>query len=210
MKEREIILEKKWSHYAKIQVGLRFRESRECFGGEKTSFYRERMREMKSEIALKLFKENTSRWIKDLSKICWALFICRGANENLSTAKMPQWIEELSRSYRPDKNLINGLRIYREAIETNSKEFWWIEDALISFEKRSPRGLIDSYLLRSVKKLSSLIKTGFSKRGKTQIWMQSSKSYSTKYPNNILSSQKHLSRKKCKAYKIQNTHTHTK
>ena len=133
MKEREIKLEKKWSHYAEIQVGLRFRESRECFGGEKTSFYRERMREMKSEIALKLFKENTSRWIKDLSKICWALFICRGAIENLSTVKMPQWIEELSRSYQPDRNLINGSRIYREAIgqaETFSMDQEFVEKLL--------------------------------------------------------------------------------
>ena len=126
---------------------------------------------MKSEIVLKLFKENASRWIKDLSRICRALildrFICRGAIENLLTAKMPQWIEKLSRS--PGKNFINGSRICREVIETNSKKFQWIEDALRSIEKRSPMGSIDSCLLRSIEKLSSLIKTGFSKRGKTQI-----------------------------------------
>ena len=39
---------------------------RECLGGEKTSFCLERIREMKSEIALKLFKEIEARWIEDL------------------------------------------------------------------------------------------------------------------------------------------------
>ena len=43
------------------------------------------------------------------------------AIENLSTAKAPQWIEQLSKSYRPDRNFLDGLRIYQEVIETNSK-----------------------------------------------------------------------------------------
>ena len=49
-------------------MGLRFRERRECLGGEKTSFCRQRMREMKFEIVLKLFKETVSLWIEDLSR----------------------------------------------------------------------------------------------------------------------------------------------
>ena len=41
---------------------------RKCLGAEKTSFCQKRLREMKSEIALNLFKENASRWIEDLSR----------------------------------------------------------------------------------------------------------------------------------------------
>ena len=80
---------------------------------------------MRTDFALKLYKEIAARWIE----------ICRGAIENLLTAKEPQWIEQLSRSYRADKNFLNGSRICREAIETNSRKLWWIEDALRPIEK---------------------------------------------------------------------------
>ena len=50
--------------------------------------------------------------------------IYRGAVENLLTAKIPRWIKKLSSSYRLDRNFLDGLRISREAIETNSK---WLD-----------------------------------------------------------------------------------
>ena len=73
--------------------------------------------------------------IELLSRICW------GSIENLSMAKIPQWIEQLSWSYQPNRNFLDGSRICREAIETNSKKFRWIEDALRSVEKKKPKGL---------------------------------------------------------------------
>ena len=76
-------------------------------------------------------------------------------------------VELQSSCYWPDKNFLDGSRISREAIKTNSRKFQWIENAMRSIEKRSPKVLIDTYLSRSVKKLLSLIKIGFSKRGKT-------------------------------------------
>ena len=42
--------------------------------------------------------------------------------ENLSMAKKPQWIKKLSRNYRTDRNFLDGSRICREAIETNSRK----------------------------------------------------------------------------------------
>ena len=86
-------------------------------------------------------------------------------------SRIYQWQKYLdgSNSYQPGRTFLDGSRICREAIETNSRKFRWIEKAIRSIEKRSPRSSIDSYLSRSVEKLSSLIKTGFSKRGKTQI-----------------------------------------
>ena len=65
------------------------------------------------------------------------------------------------------------------------------------------------WIEEAVEKLSSLIKTSFSKRGKKHKNECNQASYSTKDPNNILSSQKHLLTQKCKAFMIQNTHTHT-
>ena len=47
--------------------------------------------------------------------------IYQGAIENLSIAKLPRWIKQLSSSYRPNRNFLDGSRIYREAIETNSE-----------------------------------------------------------------------------------------
>ena len=109
--------------------------------------------------------------------------------------KIPRWIEQLSRIYRPNRNFLNGSRICRKAIETNSRKLRWIEDVLRSVKKRSPRVSIVSYLSRSVKKLLSLIKTVFQRREK-HINECNQASYSTKYSNNILSFQKHLSTRK--------------
>ena len=38
-----------------------------CLEGKKTFCYRERMREMKFDFALKVFRQKASRWIEDLS-----------------------------------------------------------------------------------------------------------------------------------------------
>ena len=76
-----------------------------------------------------------------------------------------------------------------------------------SVEKKKPKGSIGSYLSRFVKKLSSLIKTIF-QRGEKHINEYGQASYSTKDPNNILNSQKHLSTRKMQSIKDPNRYTH--
>ena len=78
---------------------------------------------------------------------------------------MSQWIE-------------NQLRNYRDKVQ----KVWWIKIALTSIETRRNRGSIDSNLSRGVKKLSRCTKTvfqrkknSFSKKKRTQTWMQSKK-----------------------------------
>ena len=148
------------------------------------------MREMKTNFALKLFKEIAAQWIED----------------RLSTkSRQIESVEVLSRICRRQNKELDGLRICQASIEqTESKEFWlngskklsrfyqeetqksrwikklsrsyqdkfqiaqWIKDAIRSVKKKSPRVSIDSYLSRFVEKLLSLIKIDFSKRGKTQ------------------------------------------
>ena len=64
MRENEIIPVKKRPHKAENQLRLRFREKRECLGGERVGFCRERSKRNEPDFALDLFKENTSRWIE--------------------------------------------------------------------------------------------------------------------------------------------------
>ena len=90
------------------------------------------------EIVLTLYIEiPVSRWIKR----CWELL--RSYRE-VSTAKCPRWIEGLSRIYWANKNFLDGLRICREAIKTNSQKLRWIKIAITTIEKRSLKGSIDS------------------------------------------------------------------
>ena len=60
-------------------------------GEKKEVFCWKKSKRNEFDFALDLFKENASRWIKDLSWFCWALiiykWICRGAIENLLMAK---------------------------------------------------------------------------------------------------------------------------
>ena len=111
------------------------------------------------------------------------------------------------------QNHLDGSNNYREAI-SQVEPFSIhrrIKIVIISVEKRSPRVSIDSYLSRFIEKLLNLIKTSFSKRRNTHRNECNQASYSTKDPSNMLSSQKHLSKKKknAKHSKIQNTHTYT-
>ena len=67
-------------------------------------------------------KLNRLRGVEKLSSTkSRQIWICQGAVENLSTTKSPRWIEKLSRSYWPDRNFLDGSRICRKAIKTNSR-----------------------------------------------------------------------------------------
>ena len=75
-------------------------------------------------------------------------------------------------------------------------------------QTRRKRGSIHSNLSKGIEKLSRCAKTVFQRREKHKHECNQT-CYSTKDPNNILSSQKHLSSRKMSSIQIQNTHTHT-
>ena len=126
----------------------------------------------------------------------------------MSIAKWPRWIKQLSSIYRAYRNYLNRSRSCQDAIETNSQKLRWIENAITAIEKGRSKGLINSLAVERCLEAIEKLKNSFSKKRKTQIWMQSS-IYSTKDPNNILSSQNHLLTRKMSSIYIQNTHTHT-
>ena len=85
----------------------------------------------------------------------------------------------------------------------------WIEIALTSIETRRKMGLMDSNLSRGVEKFSRCAKTVFQRREKHRHECNQT-CYSTKDPNNILSSQKHPSTIKNDGHlDPKHTHTHT-
>ena len=115
-----------------------------------------------------------------------------------------------SNSYRANRNFLDGSRIYREAIETNSRKFRWIENVIRSVEKSNPWVSINSYLSRSVEKLLRWAKIVFQRREKHKNECNQA-CYPTKDPNNILNFQNHLStRKNVKHLDPKHTHTYTK
>ena len=82
--------------------------------------------------------------------------------------------KKISSIYQEYRNFLDGSRSCWKAIKTNSQKLWWIENAIIVIEKGRLRGLIDSLAIERYEKLSRLLKNSFSKKRKTQIWMQSS------------------------------------
>ena len=114
-----------------------------------------------------------------------------------------------SRSYWGDKNFLDGSRSCREAIKKNSQKPRWIENAIIAIEKESLKGSIDSQLSRGIQQLSRLLKNSFSRIEKHRYECNQA-CCTTKDPNNILNSQKHLStHKNVQLRVLKHTHTHT-
>jgi len=136
-----------------------------------------------------------SRSVESCRALILDRYIYRGAIEHLSTEKKPRWIEQLSRSYREDRNFLNGLRISREVIEKNSKKFWWIKNVIRSVEKSNPRVSINRFLSRAIEKLSRWAKIVFQRREKHRNECNQA-CYSAKDPTNILSFKNHLSTRK--------------
>ena len=155
--------------------------------------------------ALNLDKYEILSWnsVKVLSRIC------RGAVENLSMAKSPRWIKKLSRSYRPDRNFLDESRICQETIETNSKKFQWIENAIRSVEVKSPRGSIDRKRSRICRDAVELDKKQFFKERKnTKKWMQTSKLLNQRSNQHFKLSKSSLDKKMQSIHRSKN-HTHT-
>ena len=79
----------------------------------------------------------------------------------------------------------------------------------IEIGREKAKVLIDSYLPRSVEKLSCLIKTDFSRRRKTHKWMQSSKLFNQRSKQHFKLSKTSLNKKNVKHLDPKHTHTHT-
>ena len=97
------------------------------------------------------------------------------------------------RSYRAFIKHTKSSSMDQEAIETKSQKPWWIEIAIIATKKRSLRGSIDSLAVERYQEAIEITKKQFFKEEKYEC---NQICYSTKDPNNILSSQNHLSIRK--------------
>ena len=117
----------------------------------------------------------------------------------MSTAKIHQWIEQLSARQKLSQWIENLSRSYDSSMDRRCDKIC---------QKRSPRVLIDSYLSRICQEAVELDKKQFLKRKKnTQKWMQPSKLLNQD-PNNILNFQKHhLTRKMQSIHDSKHTHT---
>ena len=118
---------------AEYHMGREILVRKECFGWErKDSVEREVKKwDLICTFALNIKHSSMDRGIyRDLSSIkSWQNWICRGAVENLSMAKSPRWIENLSRSYQLDKELRKLAR--------------WIEEAVKNLLRRNPEVSMD-------------------------------------------------------------------
>ena len=164
----------------------------EVFGREKRDFLLREIREKweKKKCAEPLYRNmklDGSRAIEDLLSTNSRQTYMSRCYRELSKAKKLRWIKQLSSIYWADRKFLDGSRICIEAIETNSKKFWWIEIVLTSVEKGRSKVLIDSKLLRVVEKLLRCAKTVFQRREKHKNECNQA-CYSTKDPVNIISS----------------------
>ena len=138
---KEIIPNEEHKVWAENQVGNIKRLSEKCLGERKEIFYREKWRENHAEA---IYKKHEARWIESCRGLILNKFIYQGAIKSYQTAKKSRWIKQLSSIYWVDRKFLNGSRIYREAIKTNSQKFRWIEIALTSIEKGRSKISIDS------------------------------------------------------------------
>ena len=97
-------------------MGLRFRERRKCLVGEKAQICQERMREMNLIFVMKLFKENASRWIEDLSRYC------RESVDGKTTSMDQTTIEQLSAKQNLSRCIENLSRSYRNKFQKASMD----------------------------------------------------------------------------------------
>ena len=78
-------------------------------------------------------------------------------------AKVPQWIEILSRIYWPNRKFFDGSRSYRDKVQKAR----WIEHGIRYVEIRSSRSSIDRNLSRICREVVELDKKEFFKDRKS-------------------------------------------
>ena len=112
---------KAWSR-SKMQWMRRFEWEDSVWRERKRFFVESEVRKWKPDRALSIYRktqlDGSGSYRDLLSTKSWQIWICRGSVENLLTAKVPRWIEILSRIYRPDRSF----SMDQEAIETNSRK----------------------------------------------------------------------------------------
>ena len=144
-----------WDHTRWRIHDLGWRSSGECeevvyevFGRKRSVFLSREIEKNERKIMLRLYIEkHESRWIEcywEMSSTNSQQMYLSRCYQELSTAKWPQWIEQLLRIYQVVKKFLNGSRIYGAAIETNSQKLQWIEIALTFVEKGRSKISIDS------------------------------------------------------------------
>ena len=138
---KKIIPNEEHKVWAENQVGNIKRLSEKCLGERKEIFYREKWRENHAEA---IYKKHEARWIESCRALILNKFIYQGAIKSYQTAKKSRWIKQLSSIYWVDRKFLDGLRICRKAVETNSRKLRWIEIALTSNEKGWSKSLMDS------------------------------------------------------------------
>ena len=81
--------------------------------------------------------------------------------EKLSSSYQAEANLDRSRIYGPNRKFLDGSRICREAIETNSQKLRWIKIALTSIEKGRFGGLIDSLAIERYREVAEMSKNSF-------------------------------------------------
>ena len=134
-------------------------------------------------------------------------WICRGAVKNLSTTKIPRWIEKLLRIYQPNRKLLDELKklssIYWEEIQKP----WWIEIEIRSVETRRRKGLIEENLSINYREAIELEEKEFFKEEKHKEINATSKLLKHRFNQHIKLSE-HLSTYMESIQDPKHTHTH--
>ena len=166
------------------------------------------MREIRAEA---IYRKPKAWWIESYRELSSTnsreIYLSRCYRE-LSTTRRPRWIEQLSSIYRADKKFLNGLRICQE-VKTNSQKLRWIEIALTSVEKGRSKGSIDSLAVKRCQEVVEMCKNNFSKKRKTQKWMQSSMLLNQRSNQHFKLSKTSLNKKNVKHLDPKHAHTHT-
>ena len=128
-------------------------------------------------------------------------------------AKLPWWIKQLLSSYQPNRNFLDGSRICREAIETNS-EISMDRKCDKIYRERKKEGLNRCETIELDKK------EFFQREENTKRWMQTSKLLKHRSNQHVKFLKASLNQKKkqqqqqqCKSFidpKHTHTHTHNK
>ena len=137
------------------------------FGVREEKIYREREVKIWNWFHAQHINRNCRSMDRGAIEIYQALNLNRSKSvKDLSTAKIPRWIEKLSRIYGPDRKFLDGskklLRIYRK----ETQKSWWIKILIRSVKKRRKRGSIEDNLSRICREAVELEKNVFFKEGK--------------------------------------------
>ena len=133
------------------------------FGEMRSQNQSRKIEKNERQIALRLFiGSHNSRWIESCRDLNFDRWSCRGAIE-----RCPQQSDlDGSRSYRASIEHTETSSMDREAIETNSQKFRWIEIAKIAIKIGSSRGLIDSLAVERYQEAVKIAQKRFFKEEK--------------------------------------------